>query len=66
MSILEQLGLEIKTDLDGLLIIDMLSNSALNYSNVILMDRQMPNLEGYQDKKMISPPSQAAMTVNTT
>jgi len=47
ITILEESGLEVERAKDGVECIDMLTNHEAGYYDLILMDIQMPNLDGY-------------------
>jgi len=51
--ILEDFGLLIDHACDGVECIDMLEKSEENYYDLILMDIQMPNMDGYQTTELI-------------
>ena len=46
-EILEETGVKVERAEDGILCVDMLARAADNYYDLILMDVQMPNLDGY-------------------
>ena len=52
-TILENLGAAVDVATDGVECIDMLQNSEAGYYSLILMDIQMPNLNGYDAAKRI-------------
>lgn len=71
-EILSEVGFEVERARDGQVCVDMLSNQPAHYYDVILMDVQMPNLNGYgaarkirslNDKEKASIPI-IAMTAN--
>lgn len=72
IAILEDLGLKVERAEDGVVCIDMLNKAEDGYYDLILMDIQMPNLDGYSATKKIrnlSNPAKAnipiiAMTAN--
>lgn len=47
-AILEDSGLKVERASDGVVCLDMLSKSEPGYYDIILMDVQMPNMNGYQ------------------
>lgn len=52
-EILSDVGFEVERAGDGQICVDMLSNQPAHYYDVILMDVQMPNLNGYGAAKKI-------------
>ncbi len=46
-ALLERLGAKVEVAADGIICIDMLQNHEAGYYDLILMDIQMPNLDGY-------------------
>lgn len=71
MAILSDVGFIVERAVDGAVCVEKLANAADNYYDLILMDIQMPNMNGYQAtqtiRKMDSPKSNIpiiAMTAN--
>ncbi len=52
-NILEDMGLEVEHVSDGVACIDTLSKKESNYYDLVLMDVQMPNMDGYMATKVI-------------
>jgi CheY-like chemotaxis protein len=53
MEILKEAGFEVDWAEDGQVCVSMLENSADNFYEVVLMDVQMPNMNGYEATKVI-------------
>jgi signal transduction histidine kinase/ActR/RegA family two-component response regulator len=60
-AILENLGAAIEVAKDGIECMDMLKSHEAGYYSLILMDIQMPNLNGYETTKKIRALSDAAL-----
>jgi len=53
MEILSDMGLEVERAVDGKVCVDMLLKHPVNYYDAILMDVQMPNMDGYRTAEAI-------------
>lgn len=53
VAILEEAGFEVDCAEDGIICVDMIEKAASDYYDLILMDIQMPNMDGYKATQVI-------------